>query len=339
MSTADLPAGEVTLLFTDVEGSTRLWELHGERMLPLLARHDEIVAAAVAEAGGVLQRNRAEGDSSFAVFADPRAAALGAMALQKAMTAHPWPHDLRIRTRAALHTGGVEVRGDTYYGPVVNRCVRLRSLAHGGQTILSRATVEAISARGDMPTGLSLVDLGTHRLKDLAVPERVYELRHADLPTDFPPLRSPDVERHNLPALIGRFVGRRDERRAVAKALEVERLVTLVGSGGVGKTRLALEVAWGRVHDATEIAPQEGTWFVNLTGTHSDADVAATLAAAVGAREQPGRPLIETITDQLGESAALVVLDNCEHVVSAVRALRVDAPDPHAEFAPGADLA
>ncbi len=314
----DLPAGEVTLLFTDVEGSTRLWELHDERMLPLLAEHERIVADAVDGAGGVLQLARAEGDSSFAVFADPLAAIAAAIDLQRGMSRHPWPADLRIRTRAALHTGAMEVRGDTYYGPVVNRCVRLRSLAHGGQTILSKSTLEAARRTGALPPNAAVADLGTHRLKDLAVPERVYELRHPDLETEFPPLRSPDVERHNLPELLGRFVGRGDERRAVTKALAVDSLVTLVGTGGVGKTRLALEVAWERVH-ANET--NEGTWFVNLTAARSDADVDATLASALGVREQPGRPLIETITDQLGEHAALVVLDNCEHVVTAVRRL------------------
>ncbi|MEY2425456.1 MAG: hypothetical protein QOI61_1028 [Actinomycetota bacterium] len=321
MSAAFLPAGEVTLLFTDVEGSTRLWELHDARMLALLAEHDRIVAEAVAGAGGVLQPSRAEGDSSFAVFADARAALIGAIALQRGMDRHPWPEDLRIRTRAALHTGTVEVRGDTYYGPVVNRCVRLRSLAHGGQTILSKATVDAIAASGDLPSDTTVVDLGTHRLKDLAVPERVYEVSHPELPSGFPPLRSPDVERHNLPDLLGRFVGRSDEQRSVTKALAVDRLVTLVGTGGVGKTRLALEVAWARVAGASEGAPRPGTWFVNLTGARSVDDVNGVLAAAVGAREQPGRPIIETISDQLGDDAALVVLDNCEHVVAAVRPL------------------
>ncbi|HUR77980.1 MAG TPA: tetratricopeptide repeat protein [Acidimicrobiales bacterium] len=318
MSAPALPAGEVTLLFTDVEGSTRLWELHGDRMLALLGEHDRIVAAAVADAGGVLQLSRAEGDSSFAVFADARAALRGAVALQRGMASHPWPPDLRIRTRAALHTGNVEVRGDTYYGPVVNRCVRLRSLAHGGQTILSKATLDAASHAGGLPRAVTVADLGTHRLKDLAVPERVYELRHAELATGFPPLRSPDVERHNLPDLLGSFVGRRDEQRSVTKALDAERLVTLVGTGGVGKTRLALEVAWARI---TDDAPTDGTWFVNLTGARSASEVEGVLASAIGAREQPGRPLAETITEQLGDQAALVVLDNCEHVLSAVRPL------------------
>ncbi len=316
MSAEVLPAGEVTLLFTDVEGSTRLWELHGDRMSTLLTEHDRIVAEAVAAARGVLQLSRAEGDSSFAVFADARSALAGAVALQRGMDAHPWPDDLRIRTRAALHTGTVEVRGDTYYGSVVNRCVRLRSLAHGGQTILSKATVDAIAASGDFPAGTTVVDLGTHRLKDLAVPERVFELQHPELPTGFPPLRSPDVERHNLPDLLGRFVGRSEERRSVTKALQVDRLVTLVGTGGVGKTRLALEVAWERVSEE-----QRGTWFVNLTGAQTPDEINGVLAGAIGAREQPGRPLIETISDQIGEDAALIVLDNCEHVVSAVRPL------------------
>ncbi|MEY2419745.1 MAG: hypothetical protein QOG90_2425 [Actinomycetota bacterium] len=314
MTEAVLPTGEVTLLFTDVEGSTRLWELHGDRMLAVLTEHDRIVANAVASTGGVLQHERAEGDSSFAVFGDARAAVEAAVAVQRGMAEYPWPADLQIRTRAALHTGTVEVRGDTYYGAVVNRCVRLRSLAHGAQTILSKATHDAVIASGTWPAGTSVVDHGTHRLKDLAVPERVYELRHPDLADEFPPLRSPDVERHNLPEVLGQFVGRVDEQKAVIKALAVDRLVTLVGTGGVGKTRLALEVAWARVHGSDH----DGTWFVNLTGARSDEDVEGVFAAALGVREQPGRPLIETIADHLGEKAALVVVDNCEHVVTAV---------------------
>ncbi|MEY2473073.1 MAG: hypothetical protein QOK28_2402 [Actinomycetota bacterium] len=314
MTESILPTGEVTLLFTDVEGSTRLWELHGDRMLAVLAEHDRIVANAVASAGGVLQHERAEGDSSFAVFGDARAAVQAAVAVQRGMADYPWPADLQIRTRAALHTGTVEVRGDTYYGAVVNRCVRLRSLAHGAQTILSKATHDAVVATGTWPSGTSVVDHGTHRLKDLAVPERVYELRHPDLADGFPPLRSPDVEQHNLPEVLGQFIGRADEQKAVIKALAVDRLVTLVGTGGVGKTRLALEVAWARVHGSDH----DGTWFVNLTGARSDEDVEGLFAAALGVREQPGRPLIETIADQLGQHAALVVVDNCEHVVTAV---------------------
>jgi predicted ATPase/class 3 adenylate cyclase len=313
-----LPSGEVTLLFTDVEGSTRLWELHGTRMLALLAEHDRIVAEAVADAGGVLQLSRAEGDSSFAVFSDPASAISAAVALQRSMSAYPWPDDLLIRTRAALHTGTVELRGDTYYGPVVNRCVRLRSLAHGGQTILSKATRDAALASTTALGDVLFADLGTHRLKDIAVPERVFELRHPDLEADFPPLRSPDVERHNLPELQGRFVGRQDDQRAVEKALTVDRLVTIVGTGGVGKTRLALEVAWRRV---AETDANEGTWFVNLTPARTNDDAEAVLAAGIGAREQPGRPLVETIVDQLADKAALVVLDNCEHVMSAARHL------------------
>ena len=316
--TDTLPSGEVTLLFTDVEGSTRLWELHAERMLPLLADHDEILGAAVRSAGGVLQTSRAEGDSGFAVFADPRAALTAAITLQRDMAAHDWPGDLRIRTRAAVHTGTVELRGGTYYGPVVNRCVKLRALAHGGQVILSKATADAV---GDgLPEGATLEDLGTHRLKELAVPERVYELRHPEMATGFPPLRSPDVERHNLPDLQGRFVGRAEEKVAVIKALDVERLVSLVGTGGVGKTRLAVEVGWARV-EGSDAGAHGGTWFADLTGARSEHDVDGILATAVGAREQPGRPLLETVTDALGESAALVVLDNCEHVVPAARRL------------------
>ena len=318
MTDVTLPAGEVTLLFTDVEGSTRLWELHGERMLAVLADHDRIVAGAVAAAGGVLQLERAEGDSSFAVFAEARAAISAAIALQRGMSDHPWPSDLRIRTRAAIHTGIVEVRGNTYYGAVVNRCVRLRSLAHGGQTILSKATRDAV-APDAWPRGAETVDLGTHRLKDLAVPERVYELRHPDLAAGFPPLRSPDVEQHNLPEVLGRFVGRGDEQRAVTKALATERLVTLVGTGGVGKTRLALEVAWARVNAATPEAPQDGTWFINLTSARTDEDVEGLFAAALGVREQPGRQLLETVADQIGDHAALIIVDNCEHVAGAVR--------------------
>ena len=316
MTGADLPSGTVTLLFTDVEGSTRLWELHGPRMLDLLARHDELVQAAVESHGGVLQRSRAEGDSSFAVFSSANAAVAAAIDLQRSMAIHPWPADIPIRTRAALHTGEIEHRGGTYYGPVVNRCVRLRSLAHGAQTILSGATADAAVA---LPAGAWLVDLGTHRLKDLALPEQVHELHHPDLAAEFPPLRSPDVERHNLPRRRDRFVGRSQDRRDLAKALQRERLLTLTGPGGVGKTRLALELAWAHVEEDRD--DDGGTWFVDLTTARTGDDALAAVAAAIGVREQPGRSVEDTLVDALAEDEHLVVIDNAEHVLDEARSI------------------
>ncbi len=188
---SELPTGVVTLLFTDVEGSTRLWERDPDVMRAALVRHDAIVAEHVRQHGGIVVKSRGEGDSFFAIFGRAANAVAAALSIQQALYKQVWRTDAPLRVRMAIHTGKVELRESDYYGPTVNRCARLRALAHGGQVLLSGVTAQLVAS--SLPVGASLHDLGTHRLKDLSAPERVCEVVHADLPSEFPPIRSVDV--------------------------------------------------------------------------------------------------------------------------------------------------
>jgi class 3 adenylate cyclase len=183
---AQLPTGTVTFLFTDIEGSTRLWEEYPEVMRGALARHDALAAALVERHVGTLVMSRGEGDSLFAVFARATDALAAACAFQQALHAEPWPPEIPLRVRMALHTGEADLRDGGYYGSEVNRCARLRAVAHGGQVLLSRTTYDLV--RDALPEGAGLRDLGQHRLQDLARPEQVFQLLHPALRADFPPL-------------------------------------------------------------------------------------------------------------------------------------------------------
>lgn len=194
--TTPLPTGTVTFLLTDIEGSTRLWEAHPEAMAAALDRHDALAAAIIAEHRGTLVKHRGEGDSLFAVFAQAHEAIAAACALQRELHAEPWPDGIPMRVRIALHTGDATLRDGDYFGTAVNRCARLRAAGHGGQILLSAASQERIQGR--LPEGTSLRDLGECRLRDLARPERVFQLLHHDLPADFPPLNTVDTLRRHL---------------------------------------------------------------------------------------------------------------------------------------------
>jgi class 3 adenylate cyclase len=191
----ELPSGTLTFLFTDIEGSTRLWEQHPDQARPALARHDRLIEQLVSEHQGYVVRPRGEGDSRFAVFAEAASAVTAACAIQRTFLLEPWPTPQPLAVRIALHTGTAD-EGD-YYGSDVNRCARLRAVAHGGQTLLSGHTAEL--ARAELPEGVALRGLGQHRLKDLGQPERIYQLLHPDLPAEFPPLRSLSSLFNNLP--------------------------------------------------------------------------------------------------------------------------------------------
>jgi class 3 adenylate cyclase len=207
--TRRLPTGTVTFLFTDVEGSTRLWERQPEAMRRALMEHDTIVEAQVAQHGGVVIRPRGEGDSRFVVFARATSAVAAAASIQQALHAVSWPTGEPLRVRMALHTGEADLRQGDYYGREVNRCARLRAIGHGGQTLLTQATYDLI--RFALPEGVDLRDLGEYRLVDLAIPERVFQIVIPHLPSAFPPLRAPEHRRHNLPAQATSFVGREQE--------------------------------------------------------------------------------------------------------------------------------
>ena len=310
-----IPPGTLTMFLTDVEGSTKLWEEHPDAMRRAIQRHHELAHEAIERHGGYRPPDQGEGDSVFAVFSVAPSAVACALDFQRALAAEPWPDQVVLRVRMALHTGAIELRdGRNYAGLALNRCARLRAIAHGGQVLLSEAT-RALTAL-DLPAGVSLQDLGVHRLQDLSLSERVFQLCHPDLPAAFPPLRSLDARPHNLPLQLTRFVGRARELGEVQSTLRSARLVTLTGTGGSGKTRLALQVA----ADLLEEHP-DGTWFVEFAGTADPTLVPRVVSSTLGIREQQGRLILDTLVHHLATKATLLVLDNCEHLLDACAAL------------------
>ncbi|HZN13280.1 MAG TPA: tetratricopeptide repeat protein [Acidimicrobiales bacterium] len=294
----------VTFLLTDVEGSTRLWEEQPVEMAAALAAHDDALTAVMRSHGGELIKSKGEGDPTFSVFDDAAAAVAAALDSQRAVAGG------LFRIRIGIHTGDVEHRDGDYFGPTVNRCARLKGAAHGGQVVMSLATKQR--AADLLPEGATLLDLGTHRLKDLSEPEQVFQLCHPDLAADFPPLASLDQRRHNLPTALTPLIGRADDVRAVLGALAEARLVTLLGPGGVGKTRLAIEVGTRHITDESG-----AVWFVDLSSATEDEQVLVEVARAIGVREQPGRLLDDAVADHVATTSTLVVLDNCEHLLGA----------------------
>jgi len=306
-----VPTGTVTLVLADVEASTRLWESQPEEMAAAVARLDRTVCEIVAACGGVRPVEQGEGDSFVVAFARASDAVGCALALQRAPLAP-------IRLRIGVHTGEVQLRDEgNYIGPTINRAARLRDLAHGGQTILSSTTHDLVVDR--LPADAWLTDLGTHQLRDLPRPERVTQLCHPDLHNEFPPLRAPKIAvAHNFPMLLTSFVGRGAEKTELREILAQHRLVTLTGAGGVGKTRLAVQIA-----AMMEGQFGHGLWYVDLSPI-TDPDVVPVAAArALGLPDQPGRSTIDTLTRFIGEHQMLVVLDNCEHLLDACAALVV----------------
>jgi predicted ATPase/class 3 adenylate cyclase len=310
----ELPSGTVTFLFTDIEGSSVRWERHPAAMRAALTRHDALLHADITAYGGVVVTERGEGDSFFALFARPSDALAAACALQQALATEPWPQEVApLRVRMALHTGEAGLRdGSDYRGAAVNRCARLRAAGHGGQVLLSGATYELV--RDALPDAVSLRDLGAHRLKDLARPERIFQLLLPGLPADFPALTTLDQRRHNLPVQPTALIGREREVAEVReRLLEPEtRLLALTGVGGTGKTRLALQVA----ADVLE-GFADGTYFVNLAPLSDPALVLPTIAQTLGITEAGSQPLRETLHAFLQEKHLLLLLDNFEQVGDA----------------------
>ena len=302
-----LPTGTVSLLFSDIEGSTTLWERNPTEMTVALQRHDAIIREAVESVGGRVFKTT--GDGFHAVFTAPVDCLIAAAEAQSSLQLEEWPQDTPIKVRMGLHTGLCEQRDDDYFGPVMNRTARLMDVAHGGQTVVSRAMVEL--AQDSSPQWLNFLDLGEHRLKDLSRPERVFQLDIEGMGVEFPPLRSLNdgIREHNLPVLLSSFVGRETEVIEVRKLVQASRLVTLTGAGGSGKTRLALQVAAESLDDFAE-----SVWLVELASLADPALVTSTVASALGVREEPGRPPLETLVNALSDRHLLVVLDNCEHL-------------------------
>jgi predicted ATPase/class 3 adenylate cyclase/DNA-binding CsgD family transcriptional regulator len=307
-----LPTGTVTLLLADVEDSTRLWETHPEEMTAALVLLDRAVSAIVADLGGVRPVQQSEGNGFAVAFARASDAVACALELQRAQLGP-------IRLRIGVHTGEVlQLRDDgNYIGPTVNRTARLRDLARGGQTVLSGTTRDVVVDR--LPRDAWLTDLGTHPLRDMPRPERVVQLCHPELRNDFPPLRTFNpVAALHLPVQLTNFVGRGDEIKDVRRVLAGNRLVTLTGAGGSGKTRLALQVASDTVGEFSD-----GVWLVDLAPI-TDPDVVPVAAArALGLPDQPGHSTMATLTRFIGDRHMLVVLDNCEHLLDASTALIV----------------
>ena len=309
------PSGTVTLLFTDVEGSVGLWEADREAMAEASARHNRLVREQIVVAGGRVFKT--VGEAFRAVFADPSAALASAVAVQRAVGSQSWPSGSPIRVRLALHTGACVERDGDYFGPAVNRVAWLLAVGHGGQVLLSGATYELLAGRlGD---GIGLRDLGEHRMKDLGRAERVFQVTGPGLAEDFGALRSLDdpALRHNLPAQAASFVGRRAELAELRSLVSGgSRLVTITGPGGIGKSRLALQVATGALDGAGD-----GVWLVELAPVADPELVARTVAAVLRVREEPGRPVLDTLVEAVGDRGLLVVLDNAEHVLGAAAKL------------------
>ena len=306
-----LPAGTVTFLLTDIEGSTRTWEEHGGEMAGAVARHYEILDAAVAAHRGVRPVEQGEGDSLVAAFDRASDAVAAALEAQQALVEEGWPAGAALAVRMALHTGEAQIRDDRYYtGPSIIRCARLRGLAHGGQVLISGTTADLLA--DGLPAGGSLLPLGVHRLRDLRHPERVFQLAHPVLPGRFPALRSLDAVPNNLPVQLTTFIGREGQLAELAAVVAGHRLVTLVGAGGAGKTRLAAQLA----AEIVETYP-DGVWWVELAPILDDQLVPQTTLAALGVLYDRGLDPMERLTAYLADRRSLVVLDNCEHVLGA----------------------
>ncbi len=313
--TRPLPTGTVTFFFSDIEGSTQRWELHREAMRDALSWHDAIVQAAIERHAG--QVFKTVGDAFCAVFSRAPDAVAAALDAERSLAARDFSNIDGLRVRVALHTGHSEERNGDYFGPAVNRVARLLSIGHGGQVLVSGVTTEL--AQDEMPAQSSLRDLGLQRLRDLTYPEQVYQLCAPDLPVEFPPLRSLDELPNNLPLQVTSFVGREPEIAALKERLAKARLLTLVGAGGIGKTRLSLQVGADVLDDY-----EDGVWFVELAPIRDAQSLPDAVASVFNVNAGEGRSATEASVNYLKRKKALVIFDNCEHLVEAA-ARMIDA--------------
>jgi len=303
--------GTWTFVFTDIEGSTKLWDEKPEAMRIALAEHDAHVRHELSQQGEVF---KTIGDAFCVAFKSPSEAVTAAGGLQKSLQDKAFGEVGNLRVRVAVHTGEAESRDNDYFGPSLNRVARLLASGHGGQVLLSQATYELV--RDALPSGYTAKPLGEHRLRDLERPESIYQLTAPGLPSDFPALKSLTELPNNLPLQVTSFVGREKELADVAKLIRKNRLVTFTGSGGTGKTRLSMQAA-------AELLPEfeDGVWLVELAPLTEPDLVPQTVAAALKVREEPGRPLIETLVSHLRDKRLLLILDNCEHLLDAAARL------------------
>ena len=309
---SEFPSSTFTFLFTDLEGSTQLWEQFPELMKPALERHDALLRSAVESSNG--QVVKTTGDGLMAFFVSTLDGVNACLKAQRILMAESWEETGPLKVRMGLHVGEAQPRGGDYFGPTVNRAARLMSIANGGQVLLSAVTVGLVADR--LPEGASLLDLGEHRLKDLEHPEHIFQLLHPDLETDFPPLASLDLRPNNLPAQATPLIGREAELGEIVKRLDSEgvRLLTLTGPGGIGKTRLSLQAAADLI-DRFE----DGVYFVDLAPIRDPEAVPAAIARVVGIRETSDRPVLDELKEQFRSKRMLLLLDNFEQVTGAAQ--------------------
>ena len=321
---AELPTGFVTFLFTDIAGSTRLWENRPIEMRAALELHDELMGRAIIENNGHVFKT--VGDAFLAVFHSPSDAINAAIQAQKSLLNTNWGEDMALRVSMSIHSGQVDQRGGDYYGVVLSRAARMLSAANPGQILLSSNTADDLDFI--LPTEVSLKDLGLHRLKDMQRSDRIFQLLHPSLPYDFPPLRSLESFTHNLPFPLTTFIGRVRETSELYTLLSGEefpefgkvkraggrsqrlRLVTLTGTAGSGKTRLAQYVAAELIDSFAD-----GIWLVELAPIQDSGSIPGRIAKILGVEENPARPILEILIEHLRHRALLIVLDNCEHLI------------------------
>ncbi|HZV77091.1 MAG TPA: adenylate/guanylate cyclase domain-containing protein [Candidatus Babeliales bacterium] len=304
------PTGTVTFLFTDIEGSTRRWEEHRSAMGAALKRHDEVMREAITTHGGWVFKT--VGDAFCAAFATAPEAIAAALEAQRALQREDFEEIGVMLVRMALHTGTAQERDADYFGPAVNRVARLLAVGHGGQVLVSRTTADL--ARTEISPDTELRDLGAHQLKDLVQPEHVYQLVAPGLRDEFPALRSLGHLHHNLPQQLTSLVGREEEVDEIRRLTEGHRLVTVVGTGGAGKTRVAI-AAGAELLERFD----DGVWFVELAPISDPSLVSGAIARALGVRESANAPLLDTLIAYLERRRQLLILDNCEHVIGEVR--------------------
>jgi predicted ATPase/class 3 adenylate cyclase len=301
-----LPEGTVTFLFTDIEGSTQLWETQPDAMREALAKHDAILREAIEANSGYIIKST--GDGIHGVFDKAIAAVQATLAAQRKLRV--LIHNLPIRVRMGLHSGEAELRANDYYGQALNRAARLMAVGHGGQILLSAITAELV--REHLPVEISLIDMGEHRLRDLVRPEHIYQLQAPDLPEKFPPIRSLDSLPNNLPIQLTSFIGRQREMQETMQLLTSSRLLTLIGPGGTGKTRLSLQLAAEQLPEF-----KDGVWLIELAPLADPAFIISTIVSVLGLYEVPGIPLLNILIDYLRDKSLLIILDNCEHLIEA----------------------
>ena len=307
-----IPSGTVAFLFTDIEGSTNRWERYREAMSVAVKRHDAVLRKAVEAKGGYLFKTM--GDAVCAAFPTVPDAVAASLDAQRGMAAEDFSAVDQLKVRMAIHVGNADERDGDYFGPAVNRVARLLAVGYGGQVLVSGAAADLV--QDELPAQTSLRDLGPHRLKDLTQPEQVYQLIAPDLQQKFFPLRSLELLPNNLPLQVTSFVGREHDVAEIRTLLEKTRLLTLVGTGGVGKTRLALQAS----ADLLDRYP-DGVWYVEFAPLVDGTLIPNTVASIFGVTEQPERTLTQSIVSALRNKSALLIFDNCEHLVAGAAAM------------------